>query len=246
METSSPRYLMVAESLRRPILEGRLLPGTRLPSRAQLAVRHRVSEQVSRHALRLLMTEGLVESRPGSGYYVRRRPMAHRLPRTGSDTGPMGTFLGEHLGAMTIAAAPAEAARLNVRVGESLYRTRHLARSEEIPVMVHTSWEPTALTRGTNHSPLHATTGENPVDRLARAGTVVDRVLECVTVRPAHEPEADLLGTEPGQAALVIERTHFSGQRPVETSHLVAAPEGCELVYRLSLSPRAPSPRTSP
>ena len=69
-----PRYLWLAEQLRAPILNGEMSPGTRLPSRTRLARSYRVSEQISRTALRLLVTEGLVESRPGSGYFVRAVP----------------------------------------------------------------------------------------------------------------------------------------------------------------------------
>lgn len=236
MGTRSPRYLEVAETLRRPILDGVIEPGTRLPSRAQLAVRHRVSEQVSRHALRLLVAEGLIESRPGSGYYVRRRPLTHRLPRTDRSAGPIGPFARENVGHAVMAATPAEAARLNVRVGETLHRTRCVGYSDRAPIMIHTSWEPAALTQGTSHAPLETGAAKNPVDRLAGVGIIIDRVLESVSVRSAREPEAELLGTEPGQPVLVVERTHYCGQRPVETSHLVAAPDSCELLYRLSLA----------
>jgi GntR family transcriptional regulator len=232
----SPRYLEVAESLRRPILEGRLPPGTRLPSRAQLAVHHRVSEQVSRHALRLLVTEGLVESRPGSGYFVRSRPQSYQLARTDRATLPIGPIPAENIGRTTLSAPPLQAARLRVHVGETLYRTRCLGQRDGMPILVHTSWEPASLTRGTLHTPLTARTGDSPIDRLARVGVQIDRVTESVSARPAREPEAGLLGTTAGNAVLIIERIHYSGPRPVELSQLVATPECCELVYRLSLN----------
>ena len=54
-----PKYLWLAEQIRKPILNGALTPGTRLPSRTRLARTYRVSEQISRTALRLLVTEGL-------------------------------------------------------------------------------------------------------------------------------------------------------------------------------------------
>src|SRR5690625_1782972 len=60
-----PRYVWLADQLRRPILRGELVPGTRLPSRTRLARNYRVSEQVSRAALRLLAMEGVVEARQG-------------------------------------------------------------------------------------------------------------------------------------------------------------------------------------
>jgi len=57
--------------LRRYIVERGLRPGDRLPSEGDLATALGNSRLIIREALRALEAVGLVESRPGSGWYVR-------------------------------------------------------------------------------------------------------------------------------------------------------------------------------
>ncbi|MFC4564451.1 GntR family transcriptional regulator [Nocardiopsis mangrovi] len=232
-----PRYLWVADMLRRPILNGELAPGSRLPSRSRLARTHHVSEQVSRHALRLLVSEGLVEARPGSGYYVRPVPQIHRFSRTdrasGSGVEPLHR---EELGTLTVKVNDLVARRLTLRDGEMVYRSRSLGLADGAPVALHTAWEPMVLTQGTLRTPADAEPGTGVLDRLGAAGVIIDRVVEEVGVRPLREPEATLLQLAPGLPVLVVERTHFNGQRPVETSDLVGSVDHCRLLYRLSLA----------
>lgn len=229
-----PRYLWLADLLREPILKGLLPPGARLPSRAQLSQRYSVSEQVSRRALRLLVAEGLAESRPGSGYYVRAASADYLLPRSaGVPASALDPLLVERLGTRSETAAPTVADRLRIREGEPLYRTECLGHAEGFPVALHVSWEPAILTLNTARTP-----GEAPSlsvsDRLADAGVPVDRIEEEISVRALRVPEAERLGLLPGSTVLVVQRTHFNGQRPVETSDLIASAEHCRLGYRLA------------
>ena len=62
----------LAEILRALIREGRMAPGTPLPSEKDLAATYRVSRQTVRHALADLVGAGLVEKRQGKGSCVRR------------------------------------------------------------------------------------------------------------------------------------------------------------------------------
>jgi len=55
------------------ITEGRMLPGDRLPSVRKLADQRQLSISTVIQALRTLESQGLVEARPQSGYYVRGR-----------------------------------------------------------------------------------------------------------------------------------------------------------------------------
>ncbi|MFI1280456.1 GntR family transcriptional regulator [Streptomyces sp. NPDC020858] len=61
----------IAEDLRNQIATGRLKPGERLPSEAQLAARYTVSTPTLRNALALLQSEGLLEKIHGTGNFVR-------------------------------------------------------------------------------------------------------------------------------------------------------------------------------
>lgn len=77
-----PLYETLANEFSALIAEGRMLPGDRLPSVRQLAQQRRLSISTVVQALRMLESRGMVEARPQSGYYVRRR-LARLVETTG-------------------------------------------------------------------------------------------------------------------------------------------------------------------
>jgi GntR family transcriptional regulator len=64
-------YERLADELRQAITSGRYQPGDRLPSTLELMERTGVANLTVRGAYRLLVEEGLVESVPKKGFYVR-------------------------------------------------------------------------------------------------------------------------------------------------------------------------------
>jgi DNA-binding GntR family transcriptional regulator len=68
-----PRYRQIAVGLRTAIETGELLPGSVLPSEADLIARHAVSRTTVRQAFALLESDGLITTHPGKGRYVRGR-----------------------------------------------------------------------------------------------------------------------------------------------------------------------------
>src|SRR5262252_1282718 len=74
--TTEPVYLRVLEDIRSRISTGALQPGARVPSRNAIITNYGVGETAAKHALQVLVAEGLIEARPGSGCYVRRAPDA--------------------------------------------------------------------------------------------------------------------------------------------------------------------------
>ena len=72
-EASSGRlYQQVAATIERGITEGRYQPGQRLASERDLAEEFGVSRPTVRRAVIALEMRGLLESRQGSGVYVRK------------------------------------------------------------------------------------------------------------------------------------------------------------------------------
>jgi len=62
----------VVTEIQRQILEGGLPPGTMLPSERELCEQLGVSRTVLREAVRMLVTKGLLETRPGVGTIVKQ------------------------------------------------------------------------------------------------------------------------------------------------------------------------------
>ncbi|MFE9924282.1 GntR family transcriptional regulator [Streptomyces sp. NPDC005774] len=68
-----PKYLRLAEALRKRITEGAYRPGQTIPSEPQLAAEHGVSRPTVVRALDLLKRDGWIEARQGYGTVVRNR-----------------------------------------------------------------------------------------------------------------------------------------------------------------------------
>jgi len=241
-----PAYLRVADDLRKKIVAGDLPPHARLPSQARIREEYGVSDTVALEARKVLMAEGLVEGRSGSGTYVREQPVPRRLMRTGyhprGESSPFRQEQGDDrvsgtwdCGSEQEEASPEIAERLRVEPGERVMRTRYLFRAAGEPVMLSTSWEPLAVTGRTpvmlpEEGPL---AGRGVVDRMAAVDVVVDNVAEEVGARPGLAEEVLALGGVPGHVVLVISRTYFAGGRPVETADVVTLAERYRVAYHL-------------
>jgi DNA-binding GntR family transcriptional regulator len=242
----SPTYQRIADDLRRSIVDGVLPPGAKVPSRHELARQYQVSDRVAVEAVRLLAAEGFVESRSGSGSYVRQRPERQRLTRSwytsrhgGSPfradmakTGVPGTWESS---TERVPMTPAIAARLGAEPGDPAMRTAYTFLGDGKPVMLSVSWEPAELTSGTaimlpEEGP-HA--GKGVVERMALIGQVITHAEETVTARPALASEASRLNIRPGSAVMTIARAYHTAERPVETADIVIPVERYALVYEV-------------
>jgi len=253
MATSTePVYLRVLDDLRSRIRSGLLAPGARVPSRNAIITNYGVGETAAKHALQVLVAEGLIEAKPGSGCYVRRAPAAsyleHDRPQfPGSPFGiePSVPVDGEAAGVVTrrltwehqteqVTAPPAVAARLGLPAGAMAVMTRYLMRADGEPVQLAVSSEPAELTAGTpvalpEQGPL---AGRGVVERMRSIGVEVDDVTEEVSVRPASLTEATVLAIPAGAGLLAIDRVHYCGTRAVEVAEVVVPADKFRLRYR--------------
>jgi GntR family transcriptional regulator len=83
-------YRQIAEDLRRQIEAGELTPGAQLRTELELREKYNASRNTVRDAIKLLITRGLVETRPGQGTFVVQKivPFINTLtgdPGVGSD-----------------------------------------------------------------------------------------------------------------------------------------------------------------
>jgi DNA-binding GntR family transcriptional regulator len=241
-----PAYLRVAEDLRQRILDGTMAPHSRLPSQAKIRAEYGVSDTVALEARKVLMAEGLVEGRSGSGTYVREHPATTCIARTGyRPAGGCSSFRQEQADERVKGtwearsaqeeAGPSVAARLRIGEGDGVMSTRYLFRVEGKPSMFSTSWEPLSLTGRTpvllpEEGPLG---GRGVVERMAAIDVVVDNVTEEISARPGLAEEAMALGGVPGHSVLVIARTYFAGGRPVETADVVIPADRYRVAYHM-------------
>ncbi|MEU0113225.1 GntR family transcriptional regulator [Streptomyces bobili] len=241
-----PAYLRVAGDLRKQIVDGSLPPHTRLPSQARIREEYGVSDTVALEARKVLMAEGLVEGRSGSGTYVRERPVPRRIARSGyrpeagatpfrqeqADAEARGTWESRSEQAE---ASLAVAERLAVKPGDRVMCTRYVFREGGEAMMLSTSWEPLAVTGRTpvmlpEEGPLG---GMGVVERMRAIDVIVDNVTEEVGARPGLAEELLALGGVPGHVVLVVQRTYYASGRPVETADVVIPADRYQVAYHL-------------
>ncbi|WP_371629030.1 GntR family transcriptional regulator [Streptomyces sp. NBC_00341] len=246
-----PPYLRIADVLRRRIAEREWTPGDRLPSRAQIGQECGVGENVVRRAQELLISQGVLEGRAGSGTYIaeprRRVRVVRSSAREHRDDSPFRADMQAvgRLGdweSRTEAKVPAPAeiaARLGVAEGDLCVRTVYEFLADRKPLQLSTSWEPYDLTAGTlvvlPEGGPHA--GAGVVNRMAAIGITVSHAVEQPEPRQATSEEASLLGIQKGALVTHIRRTYYSDQgRPVETADIVVPAALCEIVYEIPVS----------
>jgi DNA-binding GntR family transcriptional regulator len=227
-------------------VDGVLPPGAKIPSRHELARTYGVSDRVAVEAVRLLIAEGFVEARSGSGSYVRHRPQRQRLTRSWytsrrgrspfrADMAAAGATGTWESSTERVPMTPAIAARLGAEPGDPAMRTVYTFLRDGEPVMLSASWEPASLTSGTavmfpEEGP-HA--GKGVVERIAVIGHRITHAEEAVSARPALTSEAQRLRIRPGGTVLTIARTYHTTERPVETADIVIPVERYSLVYEV-------------
>ncbi|GGR51869.1 GntR family transcriptional regulator [Streptomyces netropsis] len=248
--SDQPPYLAVAERLRQCIASGEWSPGDRLPSRAQLAEKYEVGDNVVRRAQELLIVQGLLEGRAGSGTYVAEPCERLRMVRSwwreqggGSPfradmagLGKRGTW--EHRTEAKVPAPPEIAARLGIAEGDPCVRTEYEFLADGRPVQMSTSWEPYSLTGGTivvlpEGGPY---AGLGVVERMAAIDVVITHAVEQPEPRLVTAAEANVLGVQKSAFVTHIRRTYFCDDgRPVETADIIVPAAHGEIVYEIPI-----------
>jgi GntR family transcriptional regulator len=97
---AQPMYQLIADDLRKQIDSGALGRGSQLPTELELRERYDASRNTIRDAIKRLMGQGLVETRPGQGTFVTRKvdPFVTVLtadPKAGFGGGEGATYLSQ-------------------------------------------------------------------------------------------------------------------------------------------------------
>ena len=261
MVDTRPVYQRIADDLRRKIDEGTLAVGARIPSRTELKRTYAASDQTVDRAVRVLKAAGYATGQFGRGVFVTDRMPVGALVRAahtadsplgaevkvtrpwqpgrlGADGGPAQPHLVWEATSVATLAVPAIAERLGLQPGDPVMHTEYEFLADHRPLQLATSWEPLALTGGTEVAfPDRGPYARSGVPgRFAAIGIRVVRATETVGSRPATTREADSLGCSPGQSVTSVERTHYDArQRPVETSDTVIRGDRWRLEYPITL-----------
>lgn len=146
LEQVRPKYLQIAGHIRDQITRGDLLDGAEVPSERELAATWSVARPTAARALETLRQQGLVESRQGSGTYVRAHQGVPRARERYDRARDLGTMYGanesvEFLAAEIIAGPEHVTEALQVPAGSRVARRMRLLRGAGgRPIELSTSW----------------------------------------------------------------------------------------------------------
>lgn len=242
-------YERVADALREQIVGGSLAPGDRLPSQEALSEDFGVSRIVAREALDLLEGEGLIDRVQRLGAFVRRYQPLIRRSEQHYRTNPGAPFAEEAIEAERIPRYGHEtypdragadiARRLNVPVGADVMRTDYVSYANDEPMMLTHSYEPLEITKGTvierPEEGVMMTAGL--VDRFTAIGMRPTRVVERLRSRMPRPSETEALKLRKGTPVVIIVRTAYSNDTPIETADMLLDAHRFELEYVLPVAP---------
>jgi GntR family transcriptional regulator len=216
-DSGVPYYRQLYAILRREITDGRWRPGDRLPSEADLARTFDISRITVRQALDLLVDDGLVFRRRGSGSFVAALSVdgSNRLLSFAEDMRRRGwRGLTQVIGVRLEPATPEIAARLGIEPGAELAVIERLRLVDGKPLslesarLVHRLC-PGVLDGDYAHTPLHEALHD-------RYGIRLERAVQAIRAVPADAATAARLGTAVGSPLLYVERVAFRSGAPVE------------------------------
>ena len=147
-----PLPVMLAETIRQAILNGKLEPGERLPSEPDFAEQLGVSRTTLRDAVRILISEGALERRRGIGTFVSNKPLINFQEGLESliSTTDMIRLQGYEPGTSeshleTILASESLAEVLNITPGTPVYHFSRTRTANGIPVIQSEEYLPKSI-----------------------------------------------------------------------------------------------------
>jgi len=204
--SSQPLYQQLQRALREAIDKRVLGPDDALPSERHLAADLGVSRITVRKAIDGLISEGLLVSRQGSGNFVSTRIDKNLAKLTSFSEDmrarglePHSVWLKRSEGTVT----PEEAMKLGLSPGTLVYRFDRLRFANDEPMSLE------YCTVVASCLPSLDAVDASLYEALERTGNRPVRALQRLRALLLDEEQAKLLGADPGDAGLLVERVGY-------------------------------------
>ena len=242
-QSDRPIYHQIADDLRARVQDGRYLPGSRLPSEAELVEEFGVTRITVRRGLAVLQHEGLTETVRGKGVFVPRQPpmLALRTSRfsraarragkgaLAAEAEALGlSWRSEQIETVTVDLPPA--------IAEVLGEDRAVVKRRRMwvdgmPTQLADSYVPVSIDQVIGWSAGAQAPG-GIYGLLEQHGHEIARFREELAARRASPEEAVALHITPGAPVVVLVRFAMDGSgRVVEYFDSVAAADKHRYVY---------------
>lgn len=241
----TPRYVEIADELRARIEAGVYAETGKLPSERLLTEEFEAARNTVRDALQLLRVDDLIESRGGSGVYLRtfrriQRDAVERLSRKQWGAGRaiwdkdlQGRDRNEDVKVFKTDPPEHVARTLGVR-GEKVWCRSKLYRSEKRVIQESVAWYPADLVEGTAITEGNTGPGGSYA-RLDEIGHGPARYSEEIEVRLPLSAESKTLGITMSTPIILIVRTAYDSEdRPVEVNEMKLDSDSYRLIYKFT------------
>ncbi|MGA0545055.1 GntR family transcriptional regulator [Brevundimonas sp. VNH65] len=230
----APLYQQLQHAVREAIDRQALKPDEALPPERDLAQDLAVSRITIRKAFDGLVAEGLLTRRQGAGTFVAARveKSFSKLTSFSEDMAARGrkassSWLNRSEGAVT----PEEALTLGLSPGTAVYRFNRIRYADGLPMALEYSTVPAACLPGLEavEASLYKALDQN--------GHRPNRALQRLRAVLFTGEQAELLGTAPGAAGLLIERRAFHNGQAVEVTASYYRGDAYDFVAELNDGP---------
>ncbi len=226
-------WRQIEEFLAREIGDGRLRPGARIETEAQLARHFAVNRHTVRRALQALAERGLLSIEQGRGTFVRDQVIDYPIGRrtrfseiiAAQEHEPSGRMIGSEIGA-----APREVARrLALPARAKVLRLDTLSFADEVPISTSSSWFPLRLFPDLLE--IYGRTGSISATFAHYGHSDYRRAWTGVTARMPTRKEADLLRQGPKRPILLAESVNVDAAgTPIQYAQARFAGERVQVV----------------
>lgn len=207
--TSRPRYLTVAEVIRKMIYSHELEPGERIPSEHELMDRFDIARGTARHAIKLLAEEGLLKQAHGRGTFVSSPDITHAVGdfpfSFAQSLAQQGKKFTTHLACSKVEVPPpAMQVALDISPGYKALYLERVRVVEDVPLLAQESWVSLVECPGVERSDFERDALFDCIERCS--GRRAKSSVMTYSARSAGPKCAAILGCDESTALLVLEQ----------------------------------------
>ena len=215
-----PAYIRIHDAIKKEIDTGLWEIGQRLPSERDLADEYKVSRMTLRQAVTLLVEEGILERRIGSGTYVASDRVQEKMRGTTSFTEIIRsqgkTPSSKLISYQKKLASETEIQRLQLQATDYVIRMERIRYADDVPLVFEVASIPEKLIRQFDREDIT----EHFFQTLTEDGFEIGKSQQTIYAKNASERVANFLSITKGFAVLALTQvSYFADGTPFEYVH---------------------------
>ncbi len=215
-----PAYIRIHDAIKKEIDGGVWEIGQRLPSERDLADDYEVSRMTLRQAITLLVEEGILERRVGSGTYVASHRVQEKMRGTTSFTEIVRsqgkTPSSQLISYQRKTANETEIQQLQLKTTDTVVRMERVRFADNVPLVFEVASIPEKLIQSFNQEDIT----EHFFQTLTDNGYEIGKSQQTIYAKNASERVANYLKVPKNHAVLALTQvSYFTDGRPFEYVH---------------------------